>query len=187
MTAYPAIRRNPVMPPRQRGIALATALIFLVVITLLGLVAMRTSTTELRLARNEQVRMEAMQTAQSVVDTVLADSDNFPLTMDLDAPHCFASGGGDIQALCPPEQTQLTLSGPDQPLPPLFQKGIHAEVRRLPPDRAPLPGGLLTSMARFSGAAFAVRGQYSRSQAGQGAADIEQGVIKLVPRQERIR
>lgn len=187
MTAHATIRQNPVISAPQRGVALATALIFLVVITLLGLVAMRTSTTELRLARNEQVRMEAMQTAQSVVDKVLADSDNFPLTMDPDTPHCFVSGGGDVQAVCPPEQAQLTLSGPDQPLPPLFQKGIHAEVRRLPPDRAPLPGGLLTSMAKFSGAAFAVRGQYSRGQAGQGAADIEQGVIKLVPRQERIQ
>lgn len=63
----------------QRGAALATTLFFLVVITLLGLAAMRSGRTDLRLALNEESRITAMQSAQSLLDALLNNAANLPV------------------------------------------------------------------------------------------------------------
>ncbi|WP_428310078.1 pilus assembly PilX family protein [Hydrocarboniphaga sp.] len=58
----------------QRGAALATALFFLVILTLLGLAAMRTGSLNLRLSQNESGRMDALQNAQTALESVRAYS-----------------------------------------------------------------------------------------------------------------
>lgn len=60
---------------RQEGAALATALFFLVVITILGLAAMRAGQNDLRLALNEETRITAVQRAQSLLEAMLEDDD----------------------------------------------------------------------------------------------------------------
>lgn len=60
---------------RQHGAALATALFFLVVITILGLAAMRAGQTDLRLALNEETRITAVQRAQSLLEAMLENDD----------------------------------------------------------------------------------------------------------------
>jgi hypothetical protein len=55
----------------QRGAALATALFFLVVITILGLAAMKAGQNDLRLALNEETRITAVQRAQSLLESML--------------------------------------------------------------------------------------------------------------------
>jgi hypothetical protein len=59
----------------QRGAALATALFFLVVITILGLAAMRAGQNDLRLALNEETRITAVQRAQSLLESMLENDD----------------------------------------------------------------------------------------------------------------
>lgn len=54
------------------GAALATALFFLAVLTILGLAAMRSGTLGLRLSENEAGRMDAQQNAQTAIDSVRA-------------------------------------------------------------------------------------------------------------------
>lgn len=176
MTQYPP------RPARERGIALVTALMFLIVITVLGLVAVRNSTTELQLAHNEQSRVEALQMAQAVVDAIIAGSGNLPVRPGTDYRICYDSGAG-THDQCPAEEATLTLATDEDSS--LFDQGVYAEVRRLAPETTPVPGALLTSMDKFSAASFAARGQYARGEAGLGAADIEQGLIKLVPRSRR--
>lgn len=166
----------------QQGVALATALIFLVVITLVGLVAMRSSVVELRLARNNQFEIEATQKAQAIVDAVLAEPADLSTDLAPGDTKCYASGTNAPTACSTASAADLL-----DPQNALFQSGVYAEVRRMPPAQVPLPGPLLTSMDKFTAAAFAVRGQYDQAAAGLGAADIEQGVIKLVPRSPRIR
>ncbi len=61
-------------PHPQRGAALATAMFFLAVLTILGLAAMRSGTLGLRLAENEAGRMDALQNAQTGIDSVRAYS-----------------------------------------------------------------------------------------------------------------
>lgn len=70
------MNRPLAMPQKQHGAALATALFFMVVITLLGLAAMRSGRTDLRLALNEESRINAMQSAQSLLEALLSDTDN---------------------------------------------------------------------------------------------------------------
>lgn len=169
-------------PRRQGGVALAIALIFLVVITLVGLVAMRSSVVELRLAQNTQFEIEATQKAQAVIDAVVAEAENFSVGLQPGESSCYNSGS-DAPTDCDQSgKPDLLNQGK-----PLFQTGVYVEVRRLPPARVPLPAPTLTSLDKFSAASFAVRGQYNQAEAGLGAADIEQGVIRIVPSSSRIR
>ena len=55
---------------RQRGAALATSLLFLVIMTLLGLAAMRSGTIGLRLSQNEGSRLDAQQNAQTLLEAI---------------------------------------------------------------------------------------------------------------------
>ena len=187
-------------PARQQGIALATALIFLVVITILGLVAVRSSTTELRLASNEQIRIESLQVAQAIVDSVIANPANLPLNSDINYFRCFDSGANGSQTACPADNPGLTLptqpdgaapaggtpAGECDPNAGIFQTGVYAESRRVPPADVPVPAAMLTSMDKFHMAAFSVRGQFACGNTGLGSADIEQGVLRLVPNADRI-
>ena len=56
----------------QRGAALATALFFLVILTLLGLAAMRSGNIDLRLAQNEGSRLDAQQNAQTAIESIMS-------------------------------------------------------------------------------------------------------------------
>lgn len=174
----------------QSGIALATALIFLVVITLLGLVAVRSSTIELQLASNAQSGVEALQTAQAVVDAVIQNPANLPVNQNLEQMRCYGSAekceSPELVLPTPDGEPSSTVSDQCDPNAGPFQTGIYAEVKRLPPAQAPVPAALLTSMDKFHTVRFSVRGQYACGKAGLGAADIEQGIMKLVPNLSRI-
>lgn len=63
---------------KQNGAALFIALIFLVIITLIGVTALRTSTLELLMAGNEQERRIALDAVESA-STVVAASDKIKL------------------------------------------------------------------------------------------------------------
>jgi hypothetical protein len=55
----------------RKGAALFTALMFLVILTLISITSMHTSTMELQMARNEQERRVAANSAQSAADLVV--------------------------------------------------------------------------------------------------------------------
>lgn len=54
----------------QRGVTLVVALLLLLVVTVVTLAAVRFSSSEVRIALNEQMRINTFQTAQSVLDGV---------------------------------------------------------------------------------------------------------------------
>ena len=56
---------------RQRGVALAVGLIILLLLTVLGITAMRSSIFELQMARNEESRLTALERAQSIIDAMI--------------------------------------------------------------------------------------------------------------------
>lgn len=164
-------------PKNQRGIALATALIFLVVITLLGLVAIRSSTTGLKLALNEQTQTKALVTAQSMVTTVVEKSTKLPNQ----------SGESKVCYKFPvPWHGDTSPNEVDCPIPNNGQGSrAYVIIRRLSPKATPPPVKSLTSLARFGAGTFALRAIYDRSKQGLGAADIEQGVKRIVPQSRR--
>jgi Tfp pilus assembly protein PilX len=64
----------------QRGAALLTALVFLVLLTMLVLSSMNTNIMEERMAANSQEVNRAFQTAESGIETAMDDSDAFQTT-----------------------------------------------------------------------------------------------------------
>jgi type IV pilus assembly protein PilX len=68
----------------QNGAVLVTALIMLVILTLLGLSSMSTTTMEERMAANAQELTRAFQAASSGLEMVLGDGDAFATTNTLD-------------------------------------------------------------------------------------------------------
>jgi hypothetical protein len=55
------------------------ALVFLAAIALISMTLMQTTTMELRMAGNEQERVETLQKVQAVIDQIIDDEDYFPV------------------------------------------------------------------------------------------------------------
>jgi hypothetical protein len=93
--------RSRTSPHRQGGAALATALFFLVVITILGLAAMRAGQNDLRLALNEETRITAVQRSQSLLEALLEhDEDNLVVRQGSGyVQNCFLSAELDAVSL----------------------------------------------------------------------------------------
>ncbi len=60
---------------RQQGAALVIGLILLVVVTVLAISGMTTATTELAMARNDQITEDAFQAAETGLENALAQND----------------------------------------------------------------------------------------------------------------
>ena len=144
---------------RQNGAALLVALTFLVVITLISLTAMRSTTTELRLASNNEERVAAEQVAQSAVDAVTSDPNNFVVT----------GVEGTVD-------TSVTLNSSD------VSEFASASVTLTEGATANPPRGLGVSAEKFQGTVFHIDGEYDNLNNGRGQAFIGQGVVLLVPK-----
>jgi hypothetical protein len=160
----------------QRGIALATALIFLSVLTLLGLATLRLSSIELKMAQNDHARVSALEIAQAAIDATIDDPSNTPVSLFGPVSRCFGESG-DLSCA----GAELILSGA------LFDEGVYAQALLTEPAEQPVTNLLITSSDKFALATFTLRAKYDRSAEGLGAADIEQGYIELLPREGRIK
>lgn len=76
-TIYPAVRS---LPQRQRGATLVTVMIIMVLVTLLGLSAMRMSVSSLALATNSQVTNLVFQSADTGINTMVNRISSDPKT-----------------------------------------------------------------------------------------------------------
>jgi hypothetical protein len=65
------------MPRQQQGVVLVTALVFLVILTLLGITSMSTNTLEERMAANSQDMNRAFQTAETGVAQAFSAAGTF--------------------------------------------------------------------------------------------------------------
>lgn len=156
---------------RQSGAALVVALILLAVITLLGVTSMRTSIMEQKMASNEQLRMEAFQIAQSIVDDVVAEKSHFPVNGTEGYTNC-TTGLSDCNAY------NITLSGDYAAYP----GELSASVERIQPNLTLPPRAIETSLDKFSAAVFQVTGRYDGAAEGLGSAEIVQAYLLLVPK-----
>lgn len=67
------------LPGHEQGAALITALIFMVILTMLALGSMNTSTLEERMAANSQEVNRAFQTAESGLEIAFNDANSFSI------------------------------------------------------------------------------------------------------------
>lgn len=159
---------------RQRGIALAVALILLVVLTLLALSGVRLSTMELRMALNDQLRVESFERAQSMVDTTIRNFNNTPvlaqgvaLCARIDATT--APGCATVRA-----SLADTLSGIHTAL--YSANAVNVTIRSIPPLNADPPVGTGYSLDKFDASYLRVEGVYNQNSLGYGAARVNEGV-----------
>jgi hypothetical protein len=158
----------------QRGAILVTALIFLAVITMLGVTSMRSSTIGVRMAHNEESRFTAMETAQAISEAIVSTPAAAPVIGDPGFTICTAGEMGcDLYGV---------------PLPAGYVGNsvaaghLSARVERMAPSEKPPPRGLESSLDKFSTASFRVISTYDRGDEGLGRAQLVEGVLVLVPR-----
>jgi Tfp pilus assembly protein PilX len=153
-------------PVRQRGVALAVALILLVVLTLLALSGIRMSTMELRMALNDEFRVTAFEQAQSLVDAAIRDFNNTPV-LGRAKVFCARSATG-----C----TDVSITLPTQYADELTGLVANVQVRRVEPQNAEPPVGTGFSLTAFDAAYMQVSGEYSANSLGRGNATVNEGV-----------
>lgn len=173
---------------RQSGAALATALLFLVILTLLGIGALRESRVALRMAANDESRVNALEVSQSLVDALLADVElNFPVAAAADLQlGCFPAGtvaaapplrapfSCDTASLTPPATPSAALS--QQTYVEIFREAVNGEALI---SAASIGNTGTTARVRY--ARFRVTAGLDRTGRGLGAAEVEQGVQIGVP------
>jgi hypothetical protein len=165
----------------QRGAALAIALLMLVIITLLGVGAVRATQMELRLSRNAESRMAAIQAADSMVGFVRTTT-NLPVNGEDGFVTCARASEMDVAltadfTACGSNTIDVSTAVPllaahgyalvrrEQPL------FIEANVLRQP--------GQEVGTKNYDFARFTVIGGYDRSDDGLGAAEVVEGTLAL--------
>ena len=178
----------------QHGAALATALFFLVVITLLGLAAMRAGRTDLRLALNEESRVQALQSAESLLEALLTDRDNLAINPGSGyVQNCFIAPSLNAAALLSRQKFECPSSLADVSMLPEGELKTHAYtlIRRESisgSDFAPVSALRRgDSGDRFRLASFTVIAGYDRTRNSRatsasddgnfGAAEVSQGTF----------
>lgn len=162
---------------RQQGAALVTALVFLIIITAIALSSMRSSTQELRMAVNAEEKLGAAQRAQALSDAVSANPASTPVVGDVGRRVCTPFVAGNV----PCHDYTLILPADVSTVIPAADNRFVA-VERLGAETRPCPRGIGVSLGEFGCAAFRVHSQYDGSANRRGRADVNEGVLVLVPR-----
>ena len=163
----------------QRGAALFTALMFLIVLTLISLAAMRSSTLEMRMASNDEARLTAFQRTQAIIDATIAVTDNVQVIGDVGRRICTGAGPSDTpdDLACTEYAIELADTVYDQDV---NDGKIKIAVTRLSPAEAPAPRAIGTSAAVYSVANFKVDAYYDGTEDGLGRGRIVEGVMVLI-------
>jgi hypothetical protein len=153
----------------QHGSVMIVALVFLVVLGIMGLTSMQTSRLELRMAGNEQVKVSAQQAAQSLIDAIVADSTTTPVIGGVGYVLCTAG-----QPDC--DLTSITMpAGPLQPEIAAQHLGATGELTAIGPP----PRGTGFSADFFEANHYRLTSTYDRSDEGLGRAAVTQGMVIL--------
>lgn len=158
---------------RQTGGVLLISLTFLIIIGLLGLSSLQTARLELRMAGNEEVRTNAFQIAQALIDVVVANPAMTPVS------------GGVGFTVCTPGQPNCDLEIINMPgveIAPEVAAGhlFGAAVLIAPGGTAP-PRGLGFSADKFAASRFEMTSVYDRANEGLGRSSITLGLLIVTP------
>jgi Tfp pilus assembly protein PilX len=166
---------HPVLcQPRQRGVALAVALILLVIITLLGLSAVRLSSMELRMSGNDELRVSSFEAAASLVDAAIANATNTP-AISAGVRTCAKLG-----ALVP-ACTTASVSVPTYTTD-VANDLMNVEITGITGSTSP-PTGSGWSSKDYAAANLKIAGIYDRNADGRGRATISEGLAVIYSRQ----
>lgn len=166
------------MKPRQeQGIVLFASLIFLVVVTMIGLASMRSSTLELRMSLNEEARVSAFQQAQALSDAIIFTPNTTPVVGNVGYRVCTFQSAVDG---CDPTRN---ITVPNAFVQSEINTGnLRGIVERVGSITTPPPRGLDSSVDKFSAPSFRIQSTYDREADGLGSATLNEGVLVLIPK-----
>lgn len=181
------LQANFSYPNRQRGVVLVVALVLLVAVTLLSLAGISTTTLELKMATNQQARVNAFQQAEAGIDAVVTDLNNFPVTGTVGAERCTTDF--DNTSKYYDASGEVNCGSYDVIVPGSFSLArSRMAIERMPPRLQPAPRFVETSAEKLKVATFKVDSRYDGRKVSGGRAEHNQGVIitVLTPSEETV-
>ena len=168
MKVFVGLKKN------QRGVVLFVSLIMLMVITMISMSLMSMSGIEMRMANNEEARINGLQVAQAIVDVVVSREDITPVIGTAGYTLC---AGASVEGCDESVDDRL----PDNEVKTEVDQGsLQLMIIRSDPALRPPPRDTKWSIKTFESAPFRVRGIYDRTEEGGGYAAVEQGVELMV-------
>lgn len=158
---------------KQRGGSLLVTIIFMLLLGMMGMMGMQTSRLQLRMANNSEVKANAEQVAQALVDAVAANPAMTPVVGDVGYTLCTPGGSN-----CDDESLYMPAGDLDTEVDDGHLTG--SAVVTSPPNSPP-PRGLGFSADKFAGSGFRVTSDYDRADDGLGRATITQGLLVVTP------
>ena len=147
--------------------------VMLVVIGMLTMSLMSMSKLQIRMSNNEEVRLNALQNAQSSNEAIIGNPTSTPVV------------GGPGYKLCTDNIAgcdQYTLVMPTTEMQALVSDGFLSAVafRGEPEFRNP-PRGTDWSLDKFTSTTFTIESTYDRTKEGQGISEVEEGLVVMLP------
>jgi len=164
---------------RSSGAILLLAMVFLVLLALLGITSIQSSILEFRMAGNEMFKEDALQTVHGIADSIADDSTNFTASKGMGYTICKM---GLLVGNCDSDIFVVEA----------FSRGkvadgttLSYQVQRMEPlllDSLPLRElqHRVSSSLAFDVAIFEIRVEIDSQEVGLGQAKIVQGVANLV-------
>jgi len=110
----------------ERGAALLVALLILVAVSVLAASGLSTAVLGVQIAQGTQTSQEGFQLALGLIDYVLSDVDNLPMTGPLDTPVDVALGGNDTFAAAEGETIAAAATRVQDCIPPPRTRFAHS-------------------------------------------------------------
>jgi hypothetical protein len=160
-------------PKRQEGAVLMISAIMLVVIGMLTMSLLGLTRMQVRMATNEESRVNAVQSAQSANEAIISNPSTTPVI------------GGVGYQLCTTniaDCDQYTLVMPTPEMEALVTDNYLRAIafRGAPLFRNP-PRGTDWSLDKFTSTTFTLGSTFDRTADGQGAATIQEGLVVMIP------
>lgn len=165
----------------QGGATLLIALVLMALLTVGAAATLRFTTSGLRVAVNEELRSDAFQRAQSLVDGVLAVPSNLNLDSAIDETNCVAGiAGCTYNTLVLRDYAGATVTATQ-----LASWDSRVLLRRIAPEVSTPPRSTGYSVVRFDAAFLQVESGYDGTPDGWGRAALNEGIAVIVPQYGR--
>ncbi len=158
---------------KERGSVLMISAVMLIVIGMLTMSLMGMSRMEVQMATNEEARVSAVQAAQSSNEAIIGNPSTTPVVGGVGYKLCTTN-----LATC----DQYTLLMPTTEMQMLVTGDYLSAVafRGEPLFRNP-PRGTDWSLDKFTSTTFTVQSTFDRTAEGLGAAQVEEGLVVMLP------
>jgi hypothetical protein len=158
---------------KQRGAVLMVSIIMMVVIAMLTLSLLTMSRVGMRMAINDEARMNSLQMAQAINEVIISDPDMTPVVGSAGFRLCTDNVDDcDMQTITPVDTEISSAVDLDQ---------LSAIATRGTPEFKPPPRGMGFSVSKFAATSFELDAVYDRAEEGQGFAEVREGLIVMIP------